>query len=91
MNEAICCEKCGKELQIGDFPFCPHGRGGNNVIGDEIDELIENGLCWEDGSPRRFTSREEKSRALKEKNLVEWVEHAPERGSDKSPHTTRWI
>lgn len=21
------CEKCGKALEIGDFPYCPHGRG----------------------------------------------------------------
>ena len=20
------CDECGKELEIGDFPFCPHGR-----------------------------------------------------------------
>lgn len=27
------CTKCGQELQIGDYPFCPHGRsfGGNRL------------------------------------------------------------
>lgn len=20
------CDQCGAELQVGDFPFCPHGR-----------------------------------------------------------------
>lgn len=30
------CEKCGQELKIGDFPFCPHGRSSSVVIGDDI-------------------------------------------------------
>lgn len=23
------CDLCGKEIEIGDFPFCPHGHGVN--------------------------------------------------------------
>lgn len=30
------CEKCGKDYQIGDWPFCPHGRVRGGVQRDEI-------------------------------------------------------
>jgi len=23
------CSQCGKVLEIGDWPFCPHGKGAN--------------------------------------------------------------
>jgi hypothetical protein len=36
------------------------------VIGDEIDEIIEHAICHPDGSPKRYTSRQEKKRALAE-------------------------
>lgn len=37
-----CCEKCGLELQIGDYPFCPHGAGFARVNGDECDYIDHN-------------------------------------------------
>lgn len=30
------CETCGATVQIGDYPFCPHGRTGLAAIGDDI-------------------------------------------------------
>lgn len=30
------CEKCGKEIVISDFPFCPHGTTQLVAIGDDI-------------------------------------------------------
>lgn len=24
------CDKCGKQVEIGDFPFCPHGKVSNH-------------------------------------------------------------
>ncbi len=24
---AMYCDDCGHEMQIGDYPYCPHGRG----------------------------------------------------------------
>ncbi len=38
------CERCQAELQIGDFPFCPHGKGTGYRIGDE----------WPGGGSRTF-------------------------------------
>jgi hypothetical protein len=61
------------------------------VIGDECDVYIKHGLCHDDGTPRRFTSKAEMAQVAKKKGLFNWVEHVPSPGSDKSKHTTRWI
>ena len=87
----VSCEKCGFELHIGDFPFCPHGRGYANVVGDECDLWVRNGICHEDSSPRHYTSKAEMKRVAKEKGLENRVRHIGRPGSDKSPFTTRWI
>jgi hypothetical protein len=61
------------------------------AIGDECDVTIEHGLCHENGTPRRFTSKSEIARAAKAAGLMNYVRHVGERGSDKSPMTSRWI
>lgn len=89
------CEKCGKELVIGEWPFCPHGFGANSVIADDIPGGVEirHGLCNEDGSPRRYYSKSEMAKEAKKRGLVNRVEHVTNHkiGTDKNPHTTRWI
>lgn len=89
------CEKCGKELVIGEFPFCPHGFGANSAISDEIPGgiLIKNGLVNSDGSPKRWYSHSAMKAEAKRLGIVNRVEHVPNpaSGSDKSKHTTRWI
>lgn len=77
------CEKCGAELIVGEWPFCPHGVGMSNVIGDECDIVQENGFRH----PRHFTHKSELKRALAEKGLEE---HACNAG----PHdklVPRWV
>lgn len=54
------------------------------VHGDEIDIEIKHGLCWADGSPRRFRSKSEIKHAAKLKGLTNIVEHVPSPGSDKN-------
>jgi hypothetical protein len=83
------CEKCEKEIVVGEWPFCPHGfpLHGLKQLGDEIDEINEN-VSHE---PVHFRSRAEKKRYLKEHGLIEFVRHVGEQGSDKSKHTSRWI
>ena len=62
-----------------------------NVIGDECDVSIRHGLCNEDGTPRRFRSKQDIKRAAKEKGWTPYVTHIPlHEGTDKSPHTTKW-
>jgi hypothetical protein len=88
------CEKCQAILEIGDWPFCPHGKGNSNVIPDDIPGgvWIRHGICNEDGSPRKYYSRSAMEKEAKRRGLVRWVEHVtnPQSGSDKSPHTKRW-
>jgi hypothetical protein len=36
------CDRCHRELRIGDFPFCPHGNGFSRVNGDECDYIDHN-------------------------------------------------
>ena len=80
------CDRCGATIRVGEWPFCPHGFGQSNVIGDEIDEWNEN----VGDHPVHFTSRIEKRRYLNEKGLEEFVRHVP-RPDGKRPSTTRWI
>lgn len=58
----------------------------SNVIGDECDIVQENGFR----EPRRFSSKAERLRALKEVGCAEMVRHTPVLGTDKSPHTKSW-
>lgn len=74
-------------MEIGEWPFCPHGRAASVVIGDEIDQVIENNGTPE---PIRFRSREALKKHLETHNLSPAVRHVPVPGSDKSPHTTDW-
>lgn len=83
------CPDCGGEIQIGSWPFC---RGGHapatvSVIGDEIDEWCEH-LTHE---PMHFRSRAEKRRMIKATGSMEFVRHVGAPGSDKSPHTQRFL
>lgn len=64
-----------------------------NIIPDDIPGgvLIRHGICNDDGTPRKYYSKSEMTRAAKEKGLINLVEHKTLPGTDKSPHTTRWI
>ena len=85
------CNKCGKELVIGDWPYCPHGFGSYNAQGDEIDVEIKNGLCHSDGTPRRFRSREALKKAAAAAGYTNFVQHVGSAGGDKSKWTSRWV
>jgi hypothetical protein len=82
-NEFIC--KCGHRMQ-------PVWRGhANSVIGDECDVTVKHAICNEDGTPRRYTSKEEMKREAEKRGWTNYVVHQPPPGSDKSKHTQRWI
>lgn len=83
-NSPICT--CGGTM---DRVWLP---GSNpTVIQDSIEGGIEirHGICNPDGSPRKYYSKSEIARAAKEKGLVNYVEHVPTPGSDKSTITSK--
>lgn len=84
------CPACGQPLTIGDYPFCPHGRGHNAI---ETDERWIGGRVFENlgHEPVTLYSRSELKREMQARGLESFVRHAPAKGSDKSPHTTRWV
>lgn len=100
-NAACMFSVVDQNVPYGDvFPLCERcgaptvrlwtAQGTAGVSGDECDVTIKHGLCHEDGSPRRFTSKAELAKAAKDKGLVNYVRHAPPPGTDKSKFTSRW-
>lgn len=61
------CDKCQKELQVGDFPFCPHERG----VGKYFEDAVPGGFVVENGFPEpvRFFSHSEHRAALAARGL----------------------
>lgn len=60
----MACDKCGHIIQIGDFPFCKgsvtdHINPRFGVTGDDIPGGLDvkHGICWPDGTPRRYYSK----------------------------------
>lgn len=80
------CDRCGHVFEIGDWPFCPHGRSSLAVHGDALDYIDEN----LGPHPIHIRSKAQRQHIMKERGLEEFVRHAPLPGTDKSPHTTDW-
>lgn len=88
-------------LKVGERPPCPTCGGAtqtlwdspSGVIGDDIPGgyEVKHGICNEDGSPRKYYTKSEMTREAKRRGLTNLVEHVTAPGTDKSPHTTRWI
>ena len=62
-----------------------------SVIGDACDVWIKHGICNEDGTPRHYTSKADMRREAERRGVTNVVRHVGRPGSDKSPHTSRWI
>lgn len=82
------CDECGAATQN-------LWTGNRCVVPDDIPGGVEikNGLCNEDGSPRRYYSHSDINKEAKRRGLVNYVEHVsdPKSGGDKSKYTTRWV
>ena len=63
------------------------------VIGDDIPGGVEikHGLCNRDGTPHRYYSKSEMAKEAKKRGLENYVVHQPEKGSDRSKNTQRWV
>jgi hypothetical protein len=85
------CEKCGHEMQVSDWPWCPHQRSLTGTTG-AIDDTFVGGRVYENlgHEPVYIESRSHLKRELAARGLQEFVRHVPVPGSDKSAHTTSW-
>lgn len=79
------CEKCQEPMT--------RWHRATAVRGDDIPGGIDipHGICWPDGTPRRYYSHSEIAKEAKRLGWTNRVEHIPDRGKDTSRHTTRWI
>lgn len=61
------CPTCNQPFEIGDWPFCPHGRGVGRYHQDEVPGgfVVENGF----DTPTRFYSHSEHRAALAARGL----------------------
>jgi len=71
-DNSIVCSKCQQKIFISSWPFCPHGKGSNNVIADEIPGgvWIRHGICNEDGTPRKYYSKSEMAKEAAKRGLI---------------------
>lgn len=75
------CDRCGVTLAIGDYPFCPHGRGVHASHGDELD-------YWDHNlgkAPIHIRSKAQRKALMQAQGLEEKVRHVP-----GSKHTMDW-
>lgn len=80
------CPRCHARIEIGQWPFCPHGGGAAAVHGDEID-YVDHNLGRE---PIRIRSKAERRRLMKERGLVEAVRHVPHPAGPRYNQTVSW-
>jgi hypothetical protein len=81
------CEKCGKELQHGEHPFCPHGFGAGVVM----DDTLTGGARWMHNLGERpvwIEKRSELKKIMAERGLVPAEKNNYSR-DDKSPYASR--
>lgn len=76
----ICQEVVERVWRMGSMPHV-------------IDDSVPGGFTVENmgPTPLTFYSKTEWRRTMKERGLVNNVYHVPLQGTDKSPHTTRWV
>lgn len=79
----VVCDTCGKVLEIGDHPFCPHGHGHAGTFRDDIPGGI---ICENYGpTPLRFDSHSERRKYMESHGLREKETFCPMPGTDIDP------
>lgn len=83
LDGEVACDSCGKILEVGDYPFCPHGAGTNARIHDDI----PGGMVLENYGPNTVTvySHTERRRLMAEAGLELKERFSPMPGTDIDP------
>lgn len=84
------CDRCGIVVAPGEWPWCPHGIPSMVVVSDTIiggPRLFEN----LGSQPVYIESKSQLRDELKARNLQPMVRHVGVPGTDKSPHTQRFV
>ncbi len=78
------CQKCLQPVNVGDFPFCPHGAPTLAVHPDDVPGgfVVENGF----DEPTRFYSHTEHEKALEARGLKVYAKWA----GDNDKIMTNW-
>jgi hypothetical protein len=78
------CDRCGVELTVGDYPFCPHGKSTLATHPDDVPGgfTVENGF----DTPRTFYSHSAHEAAL----AAEGYEIRAKWAGPNDQHLTRW-
>lgn len=71
----MACAKCGAEVQIGEWPFCPHGFPLNGI--SVIDDTVIGGKWCETlgHEPFFYTSKRELQKEAARRGLQNVVRH----------------
>ena len=78
------CEACGQIVHVGDWPFCPHGRGSFTVVADSIPGGL---ICHNLGpTPVKVYSHAERRAIAKARGRREMVYHV-----DGDKHVSRMV
>jgi hypothetical protein len=87
-EEVSTCSWCGQELQVGDWPWCPHGRSkGDEHKSSYVPDEIPGGLTLENVGPEPVTvySRTEMNQLFESRGLQRKERFCPTPGTDKDP------
>lgn len=82
-GEETKCDSCGKVLELGEHPFCPHGFGKNARIHDDI----PGGMVFENLGPHpvKVYSMTEYHRICKQQGVQPKEKFCPTPGTDIDP------
>lgn len=72
------CKTCGQVVEIGEWPFCPHGKPGESHS-IQTDESFIGGVTLEnmDHEPVTVYSRAEFQYEMQRRNLDQRIHHVP--------------
>lgn len=79
------CDRCGEPIEVGTWPFCPHGRSSLVVVGDDI----PGGFVQEHfgHTPEVFYSKKAMAKRATELGL----ESRPKWSGPNDKHLRRWV